>query len=237
MKMEKERKSYIIVCYKKSEQIYKSFYHIVFLEICKSFQLMPKGLEEKKKYCVGGTSKYFEKKWDGNLRYMKSKCRDSLLEEYCKKLFYLMNCFWEAIFDVDVNINWLLKVRNHLDKIENEHAKTKQKKLGSLSRNFHFMIIVLERFDEHPPHFQFKSDFLTYCNSLYPEFENLYTLVTINETSKHPKGESASSQTCQDDINLIENLTEEEKSNDLLDSTGNCSVSGIQASEHKYSVL
>ena len=40
------------------------------------------------------------------------------------------------------------------------------------------------------------------------------TIVTINKTSKHPKGESASSQTCQDDINLTEVLNEEKKSND-----------------------
>ena len=83
--------------------------------------------------------------------------------------------------------------------------------------------MVLERFDEHLPHFQFKSDFLSYCNSLCPEFENLCTLVSINKTSKHQNGESASSQACQDDINLTEVLNEEEKSNDLLDSTGNCS--------------
>ena len=48
--------------YKKSEQIYKSFYHIVFLEIYKSFQLMPKGFEAKKTYSVGEKSKDFEKK-------------------------------------------------------------------------------------------------------------------------------------------------------------------------------
>ena len=133
--------------------------------------------------------------------------------------------FWEAIVDVDVDISWLVKVRNHLDKIEKKHAKTKQKKLASLSRNAHLKRLVLERFDEHLFQFQFKSDFLSYCNSLCPEFENLYTLVTINKTSKYPKGESASSQTCQDDINLTEVLTEEEKSNDSLDSTGNRSFS------------
>ena len=55
---------------------------------------MPKGLEAKKKYCVGGTSEDFEKKWDGNLWDMELKCQDLLLEEHCKKLFYLMNCFW-----------------------------------------------------------------------------------------------------------------------------------------------
>ena len=70
--------------------------------------------------------------------------------------------------------------------------------------------MVLDRFDEHLPHFQFKSDFLSYCNSLCSEFENLCTLVTINKTSKHQKGESASSQTCQDDIKLTEVLNEKE---------------------------
>ena len=40
---------------------------------------------------------------------------------------------------------------------------------------------------------------------------NLYTLVTINKTSRYSKGNSASSQTCQDDTNLSEILTEAEK--------------------------
>ena len=66
----------------------------MFLEICKSFQLMPKGLEAKKKYCVGGvTSKDFKKKWDGNLRDMESKCPDLLLGEHCKKLFLFDELF------------------------------------------------------------------------------------------------------------------------------------------------
>ena len=70
------------------------------------------------------TSKDFKKKWDENLRNMEWKCRDLLLEEHCKKLFYLMSCFWEAIVDVNVDISWLVKVRNHLDKIEKEQAET-----------------------------------------------------------------------------------------------------------------
>ena len=93
--------------------------------------------------------------------------------------------------------------------------------------------MVLERFDEHLPHFQFKSNFLLYCNSLCPEFENLCILVSINKTSKHKKGESASSQTCQDDINLTEVLNEEEKSNGSLDSAGNCLEPGTQANDHQ----
>ena len=56
---------------------------------------------------------------------------------------------------------------------------------------------------------------------------------TCYKTSKQPKGESASSQTCQDDINLIEVLNEEEKGNDALDSTGNFSEPGTQDNDHQ----
>ena len=50
------------VCFKKVEMIYKRFHHIVVLEICKSSNLMPKGLQAKKKFWVEGTSENFEKK-------------------------------------------------------------------------------------------------------------------------------------------------------------------------------
>ena len=162
---------------------------------------------------------------------MESKCWDFLLEEYCKKLF-LMDCFWEVIADMDVDISWLVKVRNHLDKVEKEHAETELKKLAYLSRNSHLKRMAFERFDEHLPHFQIKSDILFYFKSLCSEFENLYILVTINKISKYMKGKSASSQTCQYDINLSVVLTEAEKSNDSLDSTGNRSEFGTQVNDH-----
>ena len=73
---------------------------------------------------------------------------------------------------MDVDISWLVKVRNHLNNIEKENAKTKWEKLTSLSRNSRLERSVLERFDEHLPHFQFKFDFLSYCNTVCPEFEN-----------------------------------------------------------------
>ena len=120
-----------------------------------------------------------------------------------------------------IYISWLVKVRKYLHKIEKGHPKTKQKKLASRSRNSHLKRLVIERFDEHLPHIQFKLVCPSYCNSPCQEFEHLYTPVTINKTSKYPKGESAFSQTCQDDINLSEVLTEVKESNDSLDSTGN----------------
>ena len=66
---------------------------------------------------------------------MERKCRDLLLEEHCEKLFCSMNSFWEVIAGANVDLNWLIKVRSYLDKIEKEQEKVKRKKLSSLSRN------------------------------------------------------------------------------------------------------
>ena len=74
--MDEECNHYVKVCFKKAELTDKRFYHIVFLEICKSFNLMSKGLEAKKRFCVRGTSENFEKKWDTNLGEMERICRD-----------------------------------------------------------------------------------------------------------------------------------------------------------------
>ena len=51
---------------------------------------------------------------------MEIKFRGLLLEEYCKTLFPLIDSFWKAISNMDVDINWLGKVRTHLNKIKKE---------------------------------------------------------------------------------------------------------------------
>ena len=56
----------------------------------------------------------------------------------------------------------------------------------------------------------------------------------MNKTSKYQKRKSASSETCEGDINLSEVLTKEEKNNDSLDTTGNRSESGTQVNDHQY---
>ena len=46
-----------------------------------------------------------------------------------------MDSFWEVIAGANVDLNWLIKVRSHPDKIEKEQEKVKRKKLSNLSRN------------------------------------------------------------------------------------------------------
>ena len=46
-----------------------------------------------------------------------------------------MDTFLEVIAGANVNLNWIIKIRSHLDKIEKEQENVKRKKFSSLSRN------------------------------------------------------------------------------------------------------
>ena len=99
-----ECKKYSKNLFKKSESIYKSFYHIMFLEICKSFGLLPEGLVSKKSFCIGHPSKEFSEEWQRSVEDMDNRCRDLLLQEHCKKLFLLMDSFWDEIRDFNFDL-------------------------------------------------------------------------------------------------------------------------------------
>ena len=84
---------------------------------------------------MDGTSKEFQKKWGCNLKETEIKSWDLLLEEYTKKLYLLMDSFLVEISGKGVDICWLVKVRGHLDKVEKEQQRIKQKRLSNLSGN------------------------------------------------------------------------------------------------------
>ena len=101
--------NYKKTCFKNSERVFKTFFHIVFLEICELFELLPKGLSTKKRLCFGMQSEELEKEWKNGIDELNERCRDLLLQEHCKKLFNLMDIFWCNIKFVELDITWLLK--------------------------------------------------------------------------------------------------------------------------------
>ena len=122
-----------------------------------------------------------------------------------------------------VDICWLVKVRGHLDKVEKEQQRIKQKRLSNLSGNSSLKKTVFEQFNEHLPHFLFKVDFLSYCSSQCPEFEDIYTLTTLNKTLNNRQKINNASQTCQDESGFSKALNTEDKRNEKLNSTENLS--------------
>ena len=121
------------------------------MKICKSFYLLPYSSEANIKYFVGEISTDLEKKWNDNLR--------EIWGTYYTVRNYLIDSFWEAIADLDVDIDWLVKVRTHLDKTKKKQAKIEQKKSISFSRNSQHKIMVFKRVNEHVSHFQIESEF------------------------------------------------------------------------------
>ena len=114
---------------------YKTFYHIIFLEICKSYKIVPKGLYVKKDHCIGNPSTEFCNSWHKEkLDYQPWLC-DILIRENVRKLLQLGDFGW-VIKKTKVNINFLLKLRFHLDRVKKKQQKVKLKKLRSLSPNF-----------------------------------------------------------------------------------------------------
>ena len=75
--------------------------------------------------------------------------------------------------------------------------------------------MVLERFDEHLPFFKFKYDFNAFCYSKFPDFENLYTLLTMNKGSGVFRI-SNSSQVSQDESAVCDFVKCERGENEII---------------------
>lgn len=90
------------------------------------------GLVAGARFCMQATSKEFSQGWNWNLSGINIKYQDILFKKHSKKLLLLMDSFWVEIGGRGININWLVKVRSHLNKVENEQTKSKQKRLPAL---------------------------------------------------------------------------------------------------------
>ena len=143
------RMNYTKTCFKNPERMFKTFCHIVFLEIRKSLELLPRGLSTKKRLCFGKPSEELDKEWKNGIDELDGRCRDLLLQEHCKKPFNLMDIFWCDIKYVELDVNCLLKVKTHFEKLEKIQSKIKRKKLRNMSANSLLKKMVLERFGEH----------------------------------------------------------------------------------------
>ena len=131
--MDEKCVNYKKTCFKNSERIFKTFFNIVFLEKCNSFELLQKGLSTKKRLSFRKTSEKLEKEQRNEIIESDGRCRDLLLHEHWKKLFNLTDIFWCDIKCVKVDVIWLLKLNTRLDKLQKILSKIKRKKLRNIS--------------------------------------------------------------------------------------------------------
>ena len=151
--------------------------------MCKSHQIVPDGLHVGKKPCIGNPSKKFLDAWKNQLEVTRLNLRDVLLEEYVEKYFKLEADFKSVFAKHIVQEDWLLKIINHLKRLEKKLRQKKLKKLCKTCRNNNLYFECLERFHINDEYFSFKNDFVSSCKSFVPDFNNLHYLLSLNDTS------------------------------------------------------
>ena len=78
----------------------------------------------------------------------------------------------------------------------------KLKKLCKFCKNDNFYFECLERFESHDEFFSFKCNFVSFCKSFVPDFDNLHYPLTLNDTSNESILICDSYKTLGNDINL-----------------------------------
>ena len=100
-----------------------------------------------------------------------------------RKIFELINQFKFTINRHIIQEDWLLKTRNHLEKLERKLKYKKLKKLRKLCKDNSNLQIrnCLTRFDSHDEFFDFKHYFSKFSNCFIPDFENLHYVIYLND--------------------------------------------------------
>ena len=123
---------------------------------------------------IGNISKNLVASWDLQLFKAEIQLMEVLILEHVRKLSVIEENFNSLFKHHTVQEDWLFRTRNHLEKLEKAERRRKLKKLRKLSNNETLYFKCLERFESHFQFFSFKFNFLEFCNSFAPDFENLY---------------------------------------------------------------
>ena len=111
-----------------------------------------------------------------------SKFACGINRRICAKTVQLITQFKSTINREIIQEDWLVKTRNHLEKLEKKLKLKKLKKLRKLCKdNSNLYFACLTRFDSHDDFFYFKHYFSKFCNSFIPGFENLHYFVHLND--------------------------------------------------------
>ena len=157
-----DQKSTLQQLFTLAENIYKSFYHVIFIEVCKSYQIFPDGLYVEKEPCIGNLSNVW------------------------KSVFKVGADFKSVFAKHVVEEDWLWKVSNHLVIIWRDWRKNTSKEVKKCVHFVRTIIFVLNVWKDlrvTMNFFSFKYNFVSFCKSVVPDFDNLHYLLTLNDTS------------------------------------------------------
>ena len=147
------------------EKSYETFYHVNFLEACKSYGITPIGFDFKKTPGAGKPSKKFLLLWEKELAAAQLNFIKLRRIESIQKLSDLETEFISkfSLYTVDL----LLKTRNYLEKYKKKLSLKKLKKIKMLARTDYLYFVCLGRLESHYQLFCLKSRFFNFCEILF----------------------------------------------------------------------
>ena len=220
--VDKDFKNGFISVFQYAVKTVSYFFHVSFLETCKSYQLCPSGLNIRKKPFIEFESDELKVFWKETLVQTENDLLEALCVGICERMFKLEEKFWKELRGLeeshspDVVKEWLVKLYVHLEKKIKKIRKTKRKKLDKLATNPSIKEHVSERFTEHLSFFTFFNDFVKYCEEFYPDIIDLGNLVTLNVSCHDASNTSNSLEDLDDsetEVTINELNIEEQKSN------------------------
>ena len=134
----------------------------------------------KKAACIGNVSNNFVTFWNLELTGAEVQLMEVLILEHVQKLYAIEENFDSLLKHHMVQVDWLFRTRNPLEKLEKAERRRKLKKLRKLSNNKTLYFECLKRFESNFEFFLFKFNFLEFCHNFVPDFEELYYLLHLN---------------------------------------------------------
>ena len=105
--------------------------------------------------------------------------------------------------------------------------EAKRKKLSNLSKNAEIKKLILARFRENLPHFEFRVDFTYFCESRCQDFDNIHTLLTLNELNSSKNESDELLQASQNNLTEFENNIQNNAENEIRSSAENSPSSKV----------
>ena len=162
-------------------------YHISFLETCKYSSVFPSGLKMDKKPFISFISKDLIASWEDTINSTQHQLLETLLVGITEKLISFEKEFWSEVVEIvkaverDDLERWLIKLWLHIEKEEKKILKRKRKKIRKLITNDVDQKFALDRMEEHEKCFTFKNELLSYCATIFEDFENLAYLTLLGQ--------------------------------------------------------
>ena len=129
------------------------FFHVSFLETCKSYGLCPTGLNIRKKPFIEFETSDLKIFWNETIRKTEENLLEALCIGICERLFTIEEKFWAELRYLEKEQEsedlkeWLVKLIVHLEREVERIIRRKRKKLKRLCTDETSKHLVDERFE------------------------------------------------------------------------------------------